>query len=78
MGGIWRKRWGVGQCFPARTSLEGLQSFASSLCSPDRLQACGDPKAKPSYVIDKNLESAVKFIVRKFPDVENRNNNVVH
>uniref|UniRef100_A0A7M4F6A8 Nck-associated protein 1 n=1 Tax=Crocodylus porosus TaxID=8502 RepID=A0A7M4F6A8_CROPO len=37
--------------------------------------ACGDPKAKPSYLIDKNLESAVKFIVRKFPAVETRNNN---
>uniref|UniRef100_A0A671VLK8 Nck-associated protein 1 n=1 Tax=Sparus aurata TaxID=8175 RepID=A0A671VLK8_SPAAU len=39
------------------------------------LQACGDPKAKPSYLVDKNLESAVKFIVRKFPAVETRNNN---
>uniref|UniRef100_A0A674DHW0 Nck-associated protein 1 n=1 Tax=Salmo trutta TaxID=8032 RepID=A0A674DHW0_SALTR len=39
-------------------------------------KACGDPKAKPSYLIDKNLESAVKFIVRKFPAVETRNNNV--
>ncbi|RXM30390.1 Nck-associated protein 1 [Acipenser ruthenus] len=38
-------------------------------------KACGDPKAKPSYLIDKNLESAVKFIVRKFPAVETRNNN---
>uniref|UniRef100_A0AAQ4QC23 Nck-associated protein 1 n=1 Tax=Gasterosteus aculeatus aculeatus TaxID=481459 RepID=A0AAQ4QC23_GASAC len=38
--------------------------------------ACGDPKAKPSYLVDKNLESAVKFIVRKFPAVETRNNNV--
>uniref|UniRef100_A0A8C5X8W2 Nck-associated protein 1 n=1 Tax=Malurus cyaneus samueli TaxID=2593467 RepID=A0A8C5X8W2_9PASS len=39
------------------------------------VRACGDPKAKPSYLIDKNLESAVKFIVRKFPAVETRNNN---
>uniref|UniRef100_A0A673K2E0 Nck-associated protein 1 n=1 Tax=Sinocyclocheilus rhinocerous TaxID=307959 RepID=A0A673K2E0_9TELE len=38
-------------------------------------KACGDPKAKPSYLIDKNLESAVKFIVRKFPAIETRNNN---
>ncbi|XP_029942914.1 nck-associated protein 1-like, partial [Salarias fasciatus] len=44
-----------------------------ALCCP--LQACGDPKAKPSYLVDKNLESAVKFIVRKFPAVETRNNN---
>ncbi|KAG7283591.1 hypothetical protein CRUP_026518 [Coryphaenoides rupestris] len=39
-------------------------------------KACGDPKAKPSYLVDKNLESAVKFIVRKFPAVETRNNNL--
>uniref|UniRef100_A0A674DBR1 Nck-associated protein 1 n=1 Tax=Salmo trutta TaxID=8032 RepID=A0A674DBR1_SALTR len=38
--------------------------------------ACGDPKAKPSYLVDKNLESVVKFIVRKFPAIETRNNNV--
>lgn len=44
--------------------------------SSSPLQACGDPKAKPSYLVDKNLESAVKFIVRKFPAVETRNNNV--
>uniref|UniRef100_A0A673MVG7 Nck-associated protein 1 n=1 Tax=Sinocyclocheilus rhinocerous TaxID=307959 RepID=A0A673MVG7_9TELE len=41
-------------------------------------KACGDPKAKPSYLIDKNLESAVKFIVRKFPAIETRNNNVIY
>uniref|UniRef100_A0A8C7I816 Nck-associated protein 1 n=1 Tax=Oncorhynchus kisutch TaxID=8019 RepID=A0A8C7I816_ONCKI len=39
-------------------------------------KACGDPKAKPSYLVDKNLESVVKFIVRKFPAIETRNNNV--
>ncbi|XP_072572835.1 nck-associated protein 1-like isoform X3 [Paramormyrops kingsleyae] len=38
-------------------------------------KACSDPKAKPSYLVDRNLESAVKFIVRKFPAVETRNNN---
>ncbi|TKS85960.1 Nck-associated protein 1 [Collichthys lucidus] len=42
----------------------------------EEINACGDPKAKPSYLVDKNLESAVKFIVRKFPAVETRNNNV--
>ncbi|XP_067843789.1 nck-associated protein 1 isoform X3 [Heptranchias perlo] len=38
-------------------------------------KACGDPKAKPSYLIDKNLESAVKYIVKKFPVVDTRNNS---
>lgn len=50
--------------------------FVSPLFSPSHFQACGDAKAKPSYLVDKNLESAVKFIVRKFPAVETRNNNV--
>lgn len=50
--------------------------FSSHLLLSSALQACGDPKAKPSYLVDKNLESAVKFIVRKFPAVETRNNNV--
>uniref|UniRef100_A0A8C4NIK5 NCK-associated protein 1 n=1 Tax=Eptatretus burgeri TaxID=7764 RepID=A0A8C4NIK5_EPTBU len=35
-------------------------------------KACGDPKAKPSYLVDKNLESAIKHIVRKFPSVDVR------
>ncbi|XP_078260183.1 nck-associated protein 1 isoform X4 [Rhinoraja longicauda] len=39
-------------------------------------KACGDPKAKPSYLIDKNLESAVKYIVKKFPVVDTRNNSL--
>lgn len=35
-------------------------------------KACGDPKAKPTYLLDKNLESAIKHIVRKFPSVDTR------
>lgn len=53
-----------------------MSLFSSHLLLSSALQACGDPKAKPSYLVDKNLESAVKFIVRKFPAVETRNNNV--
>uniref|UniRef100_A0A8C3LF37 Nck-associated protein 1 n=1 Tax=Chrysolophus pictus TaxID=9089 RepID=A0A8C3LF37_CHRPC len=59
----------------------GTSLFIIELELPQNLKcskaakACGDPKAKPSYLIDKNLESAVKFIVRKFPAVETRNNN---
>lgn len=55
-----------------------MQTFSLShlLFSCSHFQACGDAKAKPSYLVDKNLESAVKFIVRKFPAVETRNNNV--
>lgn len=37
-------------------------------------KACGDPRSKPSFLTDKNLESAIKFIVRKFPQVDIRNN----
>ncbi|XP_039255502.1 nck-associated protein 1-like isoform X1 [Styela clava] len=37
-------------------------------------KACGDPRSKPSFLTEKALESAVKFIVRKFPQVDIRNN----
>uniref|UniRef100_A0A8C5MKB5 Nck-associated protein 1 n=1 Tax=Leptobrachium leishanense TaxID=445787 RepID=A0A8C5MKB5_9ANUR len=58
-------------CSPASTTSRSKDKFGSTAIK----SACGDPKAKPSYLIDKNLESAVKFIVRKFPAVETRNNN---
>uniref|UniRef100_UPI00358E413E nck-associated protein 1-like isoform X2 n=1 Tax=Myxine glutinosa TaxID=7769 RepID=UPI00358E413E len=41
-------------------------------------KACGDAKAKPQCLADKNLEAAVKFIVRKFPHVDTRNNSLTH
>lgn len=56
--------------------LDTIVCRLSPLFPPSHFQACGDAKAKPSYLVDKNLESAVKFIVRKFPAVETRNNNV--
>lgn len=31
------------------------------------LQACSDPKSRPGFMTDKALESAIKYIVRKFP-----------
>lgn len=62
--------------FWTKTYLDPDIFFVSPLFSPSHFQACGDAKAKPSYLVDKNLESAVKFIVRKFPAVETRNNNV--
>ncbi|XP_078619670.1 nck-associated protein 1-like isoform X2 [Branchiostoma floridae x Branchiostoma japonicum] len=37
-------------------------------------KACGDVKSKPAFLSDKNLEGAIKFIVRKFPHVDSKNN----
>ena len=34
------------------------------------LQACGDAKSKPSFLSDKSLESSIKHIVRRFPNVD--------
>lgn len=65
------------RCLSSSSALFIFICFVSShLLFSSAFQACGDPKAKPSYLVDKNLESAVKFIVRKFPAVETRNNNV--
>ncbi|XP_073689019.1 nck-associated protein 1-like, partial [Garra rufa] len=35
-------------------------------------KVCTDPKRRPSYFIDKSTESAVKYINRKFPNVDIR------
>nr|CAB3264230.1 nck-associated protein 1 [Phallusia mammillata] len=37
-------------------------------------KACSDQRSKPTFLTDKALESGVKFIVRKFPQVDIRSN----
>lgn len=37
-------------------------------------KACGDAKSKPSFLSDKGLESAIKLIVRKFPQIDTKGN----
>ncbi|XP_075529048.1 nck associated protein 1 Hem isoform X1 [Dermacentor variabilis] len=38
-------------------------------------KACGDAKSKPSFLSDKNLESAIKHVVRRFPNIDIRGNS---
>lgn len=33
-------------------------------------KACGDPKSKPAFLSDKTLESSIKFIIRRFPNID--------
>lgn len=33
-------------------------------------KACGDQKSKPAFLSDKTLESSVKYIVRRFPNID--------
>ena len=33
-------------------------------------KACGDQKSKPAFLSDKSLEASVKYIVRKFPNID--------
>lgn len=33
-------------------------------------KACGDAKSKPAFLSDKTLESSIKFIIRRFPNVD--------
>ncbi|KAL3277851.1 hypothetical protein HHI36_013192 [Cryptolaemus montrouzieri] len=35
-------------------------------------KACGDAKSKPGFLSDKNLESSIKSIVRRFPTIESK------
>ncbi|CAD6196765.1 unnamed protein product [Caenorhabditis auriculariae] len=38
-------------------------------------KACGEPKSKPSFLSDKQMEGAIKHVVRKFPVVDTRSNS---
>ena len=42
------------------------------------LIACGDTKSKPSFLSEKNLESSIKLVVRKFPNVDIKSLNNIH
>ncbi|VDN30581.1 unnamed protein product [Gongylonema pulchrum] len=39
-------------------------------------KACGDPKSKPQFFSEKSMEACIKHIVRKFPTIDTRSNNV--
>lgn len=34
------------------------------------MKACADPKSRPGFLTDKTLEPAIKYIVRKFPQMD--------
>ncbi|KAG8176652.1 hypothetical protein JTE90_009846 [Oedothorax gibbosus] len=38
-------------------------------------KACGDTKSKPSFLSDKSLESAIKHVIRRFPNIDTRGNS---
>lgn len=35
-------------------------------------KACGDAKSKPGFLSDKGLDSSIKFIVKKFPNIDTK------
>ena len=40
------------------------------------LQSCSDPKTRPSFLCDKAMEPSVKFINKKFPNLDVRSSTV--
>lgn len=40
-------------------------------------QACGDAKSKPAFLSDKSLESCIKHIIRKFPNIDSKSVSMV-
>ena len=42
------------------------------------ISACGDTKSKPSFLSDKSLESSIKTVVRKFPNVDLKSLSNIH
>lgn len=41
-------------------------------------KACGDAKSKPGFLSDKNLESSIKNIVRRFPNIDTKSLTPIH
>lgn len=41
-------------------------------------KACGDAKSKPGFLSDKNLESSIKNIVRRFPSIDTKSLTPIH
>ncbi|KAG1685800.1 Membrane-associated protein Hem [Nymphon striatum] len=39
-------------------------------------KACGDAKSKPVFLSDKSLESAIKHVVRRFPNIDAKGSSV--
>lgn len=38
-------------------------------------KACGDAKSKPTFLSDKSLESAIKHVIRRFPNIDTKGNS---
>lgn len=40
------------------------------------VQTCSDPKSKPPFLLEKSMESSLKYINKKFPNIDVRNSTV--
>lgn len=40
------------------------------------MQTCSDPKSKPPFLLEKSMESSLKYINKKFPNIDVRNSTV--
>lgn len=40
------------------------------------MQTCSDPKSKPPFLLEKSMESSLKYINKKFPNIDIRNSTV--
>lgn len=40
------------------------------------VQTCSDPKSKPPFLLEKSMESSLKYINKKFPSIDVRNSTV--
>jgi len=40
-------------------------------------KACGDTKSKPGFLSEKSLESSIKFIVKRFPNIDVKGLNAI-
>ena len=69
---------GVGMLTRIYNIKKGLKLHYFPAVSDRHYLACGDTKSKPSFLSDKTLESSIKTVVRKFPNVDLKSLSNIH
>ena len=72
---------GVGMLTRIYNIKKGWEEITYVFCRLNKIfliSACGDTKSKPSFLSDKSLESSIKTVVRKFPNVDLKSLSNIH
>lgn len=57
-------------CCPSPCYVPHVNHLQISVTKSYQLQACGDANSKPAFLSDKTLESSIKLVIKKFPNID--------